>query len=293
MGRFGRPTETEKLEASMPIEPDPMWPPGVEPTHLTKAQRADTELVAAFTEIAGPVWHCAKCGRITEQSMMDSRYCSSCYDLETQNTTLAQKMNSNWMETAKELGLNIFERQPEETDMEWLIWCKYRAYYPLKLPTWTALAAECRASVATVTKAAQKWSFRVRLIAWSRFTDASIQEERIVAIKEMNAKQLSMNQVLQAKLSDAIDMIQPELLKPNEIVSLFKITTELERKIITAVDEKVETDVTDRRAKQVSETKPEDLGAVLEVLQRTGLLDGKTIGIETTTRIVAKEVDDE
>lgn len=289
MGRFGKPDEKELVDNSMPVAPDPFWPSGVAPTHLPSELRKNPEIIEQFTGAIGEIWHCEKCGRIDQKSLKDERYCHECYEKEVQNTALAQKINANWMEQAEELGLATFERQPEETDLEWLIWINYRAYYPLKLPTWTELASQCHTSVATVTKTAQKWSFKVRLIAWARHTDDSMQEQRIAAIKEMNAKQLGMAKKINEKLAEAIDKLDPDLLKPGEIVNLFKVATDLERKITSYVEEKVENTAAESKTKQFAETKVEDLSEVIAILQRTNIFDGKTIGIEQTTRIIAKE----
>lgn len=285
-------TTVDKVDIKkLPRTPDPFWPPGAAPTHLSRAEQENAALVKTFQEIKGPMWKCQSCGATLGQSTVDSRYCYTCYDKQAQNTKLAQRVNSNWMDEAKELGLEIFERQPEETNAEWAIWQAYRSYYPLKLPTWTELAKRTGHSVSVVTRAAAKWSYKVRLVAWARFTDDTVQEKRIAAIKEMNKKQLSMAQVLQDKLKDAIDTIDPALLKPNEIVNLFKVATEMERKITTYVDEKVASTASESGKKQIIATKPEDLGEVLEILQKTGVLNGKTVGIEQTTRIIAKEED--
>ena len=276
-------------EGLMPSKPDPFWPEGVAPSHLSPMEQKNADIVAPFVEVLGPQWHCAKCGRIDRKSLKDERYCNECYAQEVQNSALAKRINADWMEQSKELGLAVFERQPEETDLEWRIWEKYRSFYPLKLPTWTQLAAECETSVATVIKASSKWSFKVRLQAWARFTDDDSQEKRIVAIREMNEKQLSMAQRITEKLSTAIDAIQPEILRPGEIVNLMKVATELERRITTATPEKVESTAVDSKTKQVAVTKAEDLSDVISVLKEAGLLDNKVIGVEQTTRLIAKE----
>jgi hypothetical protein len=104
----------------------------------------------------------------------------------------------------------------------------------------------------------------------------------------MNKTQLNMALTMQDKLRDAIDMLQPEVLRPNEIVNLFKVATELERKIVTHVDDKVQADSAELKSKQVAETKPTDLAEVISILSKTGMLDGKTIGVEQTTRVIAK-----
>lgn len=274
---------------SMPESPDPFWPSGVAPSHLTVAKQQDTELVKQFTEVTGPIWHCEKCGAIQKQSMQDKRYCVDCLPSEAQNSAVAKMINANWMEEAKELGIAIFERQPEETEVEWRIWTAYRNHYPLSLPTWSQLSNETGCAVATIVRAAAKWSYKVRLVAWAQFTDGEMQEKRIAAIKEMNQKQLDMSQTIMNKLKDAIDILEPALLKPNEIVNLFKVATELERKIVSTVEEKVESTALESKSRQLAATKPEDLAEVVQILQKTGLLDGKIIGVEQTTRIIAKE----
>lgn len=283
-----QPRVDEIIEAqNMPTVPDPFWPVGAEPAHLSVEQRQSAEIKEAFGTL--DAWKCTKCGTTMNQSIADSRYCSQCYDLESQNSAMAKKVNSNWMEQSKELGLELYERQPEETDVEWHIWQTYRSYYPLKLPTWAELAAKCGSAVSTVVKTQAKWSFKVRMIAWIRMVDAGLQEERIVAIREMNEKQLNSAKMIQNKLSQAIENLDPDLLKPNEIVNLFKVATELERKITTSVTEKVETESGDAKAKQMAITKPEDLAEVIEILNKSGVLSGKSFGIEQTTRIIAEE----
>jgi transcription elongation factor Elf1 len=288
---FRKKDEIKVVDAGLPSKPDPFWPAGAAPLHLSKEMLSkDASILAPFIEKAGPLWRCSKCKTVDlTLKSSDKRYCINCLATEAQNSSLAKKTNSNWMDEAEELGLSIFERQPEETDNEWRVWVAYRSYYPNKLPTWTELANSVNMSVATVIRAAGRWSFKVRIIAWSKFTDESIQEKRIAAIKEMNEKQLGMAQTIQSKLAKAIELITPETLRPGEIVNLFKIATELERRITVYVDEKVESSVIGNKNNQVNLTKAEDINDVIAILQKTGLLEGKTIGIEHTTRLIAKE----
>lgn len=279
----------------MPEMPDPLWPEGAVPKHLSPAARANNAVAKAYGVGDGlVVWHCKKCGTTLNKSS-DSRYCVDCFKTEKQNSAVAKKVNADWMEDAAKLGLAIFERQPEETDLEWRIWTTYRDHYPLKMPTWSELAAEAGCSVAAVTRAAAKWSFKVRLQAWARYTDDTLLEQRAQAIKEMNERQLSMAKTVQEKLQEAIEAIDPLLLKPNEIVNLFKIATELERKVVTALPEKVEGTVLETGTKTEQLTKPEDLGEVINILAKTGVfnLPGKAVGVEQTTRILVKEDNDD
>lgn len=270
-----------------PVKPDPFWPTGATPDHLSPAQMAD----AKISEFVGvDPWTCVKCGTHLNKSSENPDYCVECWKKEANNTALARKVNSSWMEDSDALGLAYFERQPEETDMEWMIWERYRSHYPMKLPTWSELAKECGCSVGLVTRTAQKWSFKVRLQSWARYTDDSMMEERAAAIKEMNARQVGMAKTLQEKLKTAIDSIDPVLLRPGEIVQLLKVSAELERRIVTATPEKVEGTSLDVKQRQNNLTKPEDMNEIVSILAKTGVLPGQGIAVEqtTTTRIVAK-----
>ena len=270
-----------------PVKPDPFWPTGAVPDHLSPAQMADTKI----SEFVGvDPWTCVKCGTHLNKSSENPDYCVECWKKEANNTALARKVNSSWMEDSDALGLAYFERQPEETDTEWMIWERYRSHYPMRLPTWSELAKECGCSVGLVTRTAQKWSFKVRLQSWARYTDDSMMEERAAAIKEMNARQVGMAKTLQEKLKTAIDSIDPVLLRPGEIVQLLKVSAELERRIVTATPEKVEGTAVDVKQRQNNLTKPEDMNEIVSILAKTGVLPGQGIAVEqtTTTRIVAK-----
>ncbi len=286
---------SKQQTGNIPNKPDPFWPEGVEPRHLSNADKKNKAVDAAWKECGVamvPNWRCDDCGSSVDRSVKDNRYCTKCYLKHVENTKLAQKTNENWMEQAEQLGLAIYERQPEETDNEWLVWITYRAHYPLKMPSWTALSQECDLSVASVTKAASRWNYRARLVAWARQTDDTMQEERIVAIEEMNRRQLTMAKTIQEKLGTAIDRLDPTLLRPGEIVNLFKVATELERRVTMATPEKVESTATEAKSVSKPKTKAEDLSEVLGILQSTGVLQNtgsKVVGVEQKTTILVKE----
>ena len=285
---MGGGDEVKKVDKPVePVKPDPFWPVGAAPDHLSPAQLADAK-VSEFVGVSP--WTCVKCGTHLNKSSEHPDYCVECWKKEANNTALARKVNSSWMEDSDALGLAYFERQPEETDTEWMIWERYRSHYPMKLPTWSELAKECGCSVGLVTRTAQKWSFKVRLQSWARYTDDSMMEERAAAIKEMNARQVSMAKTLQDKLKTAIDSIDPVLLRPGEIVQLLKVSAELERRIVTATPERVEGTVADTGKKQGQLTKPEDMGELVAIPANAGVRHGQGSAVEqtTTTRIVAK-----
>lgn len=277
----------------VPDKPDPLWPEGAQPKHLGAQMNKDARVAAAFSAALGS-WKCSKCGTTLKKSK-DSRYCVDCYAKEVQNSALAQKVNANWMEDAEQLGIAIFERQPEENDLEWRIWTAYRAHYPLKMPTWGELAKEVGSSLAIVTRTAQKWSFRARLQAWARYADDSTMQDRVQAIQAMNKKQLSMSQTLLEKLKEAVDNLDPMTLKPNELVNMFKMATDLERRITTALPERVDGTVQDTGRKTEQLTKASDLSEVISILEKTGVLGktegSKTVAIEQATRVIVREDD--
>lgn len=279
----------------MAAGPDPFWPEGVMPTHLAPAERRVAAVQAAWKEQAGVdlSWRCEECGTMVDRSAKDPRLCNRCYIKAKEARALATRTNEGWQELAQSLGLAIYERQPEETDLEWRIWEKYRSYYPLALPTWSKLAEEVGCAVGTVTKAANRWNYRARMVAWAQFADSEGQEKRIAAIKEMNKKQLDMSQRLLEKVSEGIDQIDPALLRPNELVNLMKLSVELERKITSYVDEKVESTAVQTQTKERPKTKAEDLGEVLGILTQTGIIPGqdkkKVVGVEQKTTILVKE----
>lgn len=272
----------------MPTKPDPLWPDGAKPLHLSRKQQELAVKDSSYGDLKKSDWKCKMCGSEENPSLKEPTLCRACAALEKHNTALSQKTNSDWMEIAKELGLEIFERQPEETDTEWRIWDTYRNMYPAKLPTYKELSELVGCSQSTVVKVAQRWSFKVRLANWARYADSSIQETRIKAIQEMNQKHLTMAKNITEKLEVAIDKLQPEYLKPGEIVNLFKIATELERKATTYVDEKVDNVVVEAAANTKQLTKPEDISEIVNILQAAGMLNGKSIGVKTTTEFVVK-----
>ena len=286
--------QVDESQFGIPNVPDPLWPEEVVPTHLSECDKNDKLVSAAWKAVGVDTqWRCVECGNsnIAERSPKRPAVCNRCYENEVTNTALSRKTNEGWMEQSEALGLAVYERQPEETDEEWRIWQEYSRHYPLRLPKWTELAAACGCSVGKVTRAANRWNYKARMIAWARFVDSDTQEKRITALREMNEKQLSMAQSIQEKLTQAIDMIDPQLLKPNEIVNLFKVSVELERKIRATQEEKVESTSQDTKATVKTRTSAENIAEVLSILENTGVMpEGKKIvGVETKTTMLIKE----
>ncbi len=288
------PKEKEKKK-KQPKEPkvaapDPFWPVDAVPTHLTPEQQDAARDAGTFASLVAQEWKCSRCGSENAQSRDNPKYCSRCATEIQKQTVLAKTTNSDWMDKAKEYGLEIFERQPDETDTEWRIWETYRSYYPAKLPTWTALAEKVGCAVGTVVKAAQRWSYKVRILDWSRHCDASTQEERVEAVKRVHLEQNALAELMLQKVNDAIVSLEPEFMKPNEIVNLAKLATEMQRRSTEYVPERIDQPaIVDKTTAAQDITKVEDLNEITAILQKAGALQpGTTMGVEKTTRIVVR-----
>lgn len=205
---------------------------------------------------------------------------------------VAAVVDQDWQSLSRTLGLELYERQPEETDNEWLAWMTYREFYPGKLPTMSELAKKLHMTVATLLRYSQKWNWKVRMIHWARATDADIMSERREAIKEMNRQQLQLTQTMMSKLTEAMDYLDPAIMKPSEITNMMKFATGLQRDITEYVDDKIDQPGMDANTvKQSQLTKKEDLSSVAEILASVGLLDGKQIGIKTTEVVIKEDSD--
>lgn len=207
---------------------------------------------------------------------------------EGQGVVIAQ----DWQSLSRQLGLELYERQPEENDNEWLAWISYREYYPGKLPTMSELSKKIGMTVATLLKYSQKWNWKVRMIHWARATDADIMSTRRDAIKEMNRKQLQIADTMMDKLVEAMDYLDPATMKPAEITNMLKFATSLQKDINTYTPDEIDQPALDANVvKQAQVTKKEDLSSVAEILASVGLLDGGKIGIKTTEVVISKEED--
>lgn len=204
----------------------------------------------------------------------------------------------DWVEQAAALGLAVYERQPDEGDAEWLIWTTYRNHYPGRLPSWAELAKECGVSTAAVVKAANTWRYRMRIVAWGNNADAANADERIQAIREMNKQQLDQARILRAKVTEALDYLDPATLKPNELATLMKLANEQERRIVEALPEKVEGQaaMTADASAESHRTEAANVNEILSIMAAAGALGKSIIGVEkqtvTTERVVVQGTDE-
>lgn len=241
--------------------------------------------------------HCPKCGQDKPADSRDRHMCVDCAKAENNRSSYLRRNQGDWMEIAKDAGVDVWLQQPGETQLEYSIWVAYRDSYPGAKPSYRQAAEKCGTTLNFVRAVAQRWTFQARMQVWMAECDRITLAQRRSEILNMNAEHISMAQRLRDKIGVAIDAIQPETLKPSELSSLLKLATDLERKarLDTVDQEELRKDLyvdTDSAEMKRSPTKQSDLGEVVQILLKAGALGNITqVGIrETTTReIVAKE----
>lgn len=241
--------------------------------------------------------HCRKCGQDKPADSRDKHLCVDCARAENNRYSHLRKNQGDWMEVAKEAGIDVWLQQPGETQLEYSIWSAYRDSYPGQKPTYKGVAEKVGTTLNFVRTTSQRWTFQARMQAWMAECDRITLEQRRAEILNMNKDHVDMAQRLRNKMSNAIDMIEPAALKPSDLASLMKLATDLERKarLDTMDQEALRRDMfvdNDNPSIKKSPTKQGDLAEVAQILLNAGALGSITqIGIrETTTReIVAKE----
>jgi hypothetical protein len=198
------------------------------------------------------------------------------------------RTNHNWVEIAKEAELDLWERQPQETDHEYSVWMRYRDSYPGKRPVFRDIAEEAGITEAAVKHVSKRWNFATRMQAWVKHIDAAILERREAEIMSMNEQHVSMAARLNAKISKAIDMLSIEELTPKDINALIKTATELEKK--GRLDQmKPSTMFVDENPELAkNEIKTTDIAEILKVLGNAGVLENMGVRQTVTTEVVVK-----
>lgn len=245
--------------------------------------------------------HCRRCSQDKPADSRDKHLCVDCAKAENNRYSYLRRNQGDWMEIAKEAGIDVWLQQPGETQLEYAIWVAYRDSYPGTKPSYKEAAEKVGTTLNFVRTVAQRWTFQARMQAWMAECDRLTMEQRRHEILEMNADHVSMAKRIRDKLSVAIDSIDPATLKPSDLTGLMKLSTELERKarLDTIDQEALQRDlVVDKENPNIkkSPTKQSDLGEVISILLSAGALGSVTqIGVrETTTReIVAKSDDGE
>jgi ribosomal protein L32 len=238
---------------------------------------------------------CKRCGQEKLPHKNNPHLCVECAKAEQNRISYFRQHNNNWMQIAKEAGLELWERQPGETDREWQVWLAYRDAYPSIKPTYRKVAEQLGTTINVVKKVGQRWNFPLRLQAWAKHVDELTQRQREKEIVEMNKRHIEMATKLQEKIQTAINNINPHVLEPKDIKSLFQLSAELERKARLDKTEVSPVKIGDNNPElKKIETDANSLGEVIKILQGAGLVPkSPKVGIETTQRIVLKEDDEE
>ncbi len=233
---------------------------------------------------------CRRCGQEKTPHKTNTHLCEDCVKAENNRVSYYRYHNFNWIDVAKEAELELWERQPAETDREWQIWLAYRDMYPSKRPSYRQVAEQLGTTVAVVKKVAARWDFPVRLQAWAKYVDNLTLQQRQQEILDMNKKHIEMAQALNEKLATAINAIDPYELTPRDIKGLLQLSTELERKARLHNPDILRPELADENPYlKESPTKTEDLKEVLDILVKANVF--KTIGVRQTktTEVVVKE----
>lgn len=236
---------------------------------------------------------CRQCGQQKAASPRTPHWCVDCEKAYNNRYSFMRSQNADWMEVAKENGIELFERQPGETQLEWTIWQAYRDCYPGAKPSYKGVAEKAGTTYDFVKKTAVRWNFQIRMQAWITECDRMTMAQRRQEVLDMNADHIAMANKLRAKMHVAIDNIDPLSLKPGEVGSLMKTMAELERKAHTdtmaieamRADGFVDADNPELKK---SPTKQADLSEVLSILLKAGALGD--VGIRQTETKVTEVV---
>lgn len=238
---------------------------------------------------------CPRCGQLKEMDKRNPHICVDCAKAENSRVTYYRQHQSDWIAVAKESGLELWERQPGETQWEFTVWVAYRDSYPGKKPTYGSVAKQLNTTYESVKRIAQRWSFQVRMQAYMKHCDDITLLQRRNEILDMNKAHIDMAQKLREKLQTAIDNIDPGTLKPGEIATLAKLSADMERKaqIDTIAQEEMRSELlvdTDNPELRKAPTKQQDLSEVIQILQSAGALGQLTgVGIRTTQEVVVMD----
>ena len=235
--------------------------------------------------------NCPRCGREAEPHKSNPRLCVECVKAENNRVARLRK-NPNWIAEAEAACLELWERQPAETDREWQIWLTYRDMYPSTKPSYRAVADQLNTSVEAVRKASSRWHFPTRMQAWAKYVDTLIINKRRQEILDMNDQHVRLATLLNEKLEMAIKCLDPTDMKPNEITSMIKMVADLERRARLTEVELIKPDIgEDNPALKKSITKIDDMAEIVAVLQQSGALEAAgAVGVKktVTTEVVMR-----
>lgn len=234
---------------------------------------------------------CPRCGQTKQAHPVDKHLCVDCVNAENSRITYYRQHQDDWIANAKENGIDLWLQQPGETQWEYTVWTAYRDSYPGKKPSYGEVARQLDTTYNSVKKIAQRWTFQMRMQAWMKNCDDITMVQRRQEILDMNKSHVDMAAKLRSKLDVAIDMIDPTSLRPGEIATLAKLSSEMERKarVDTIAQEEIKQSLlvdNDNPAIKKSPTKQADLSEVVGILLKAGALgDINQIGVRQTTEI--------
>lgn len=235
---------------------------------------------------------CPKCSTEQPQESFRGGVCAACNKLE-QNRAYHIQKNTNWMELAEEAGIEVYERQPGESDSEYRVWVMYRDMYPAEKPSLKVAAERAGIAYKTIKNMSSKWSFAARMQAWITSVDEMQLNSRRNDIIKMNETHMEMAMTLNEKIHSAINMLDPQYLAPKDISSLMKMSTELERKakldqmeLVVAGNPNGYNDENPNLRK--SEVKTSDIGEIIKILGAAGVMGDFGVKQTTTTEVVVK-----
>lgn len=243
---------------------------------------------------------CPKCGcQQVEASESDPYICQRCAEAENSRVLLnRQQHREDWQLVAKDAGLELWDRQPGETDWEHSIWTAYRDCYPSRKANYRIVAEELKTTYSAVKAVGTRWQFAVRMQAWVKHVDQLTLAQRRQEILDMNATHIRLANKLNDKIEKSIEMIDPLTVKPSEIGSLMRTAAELERK---ARIESLEQD-TQRRdeiatggnlegKKNQKQATPDELKEVVDILSKAGVFNGLTVTKTTEVKVSEQAID--
>lgn len=267
------------------------------PDEKAKKEPETAEIVAIFDE--EPEFMCPKCGRTGVDKHPAERFCVDCVKAEKARLAKIHANNAGWQDVAIDNGLDLWERQPGESNWEYLIWTTYMGLYPYHKPTYKMVAEQLNTTYSTVKQVGKRWDFSVRLQAYISHCDAAMRQARLEAMVEMNNAYIDAAATLRSKLTEAVAQVRPEQLaaKPSELVAIAKLADDMERRARIDTDSRIEQLATmhgggEAEAKK-HVTKKDDLADVVKILMDSGALGSITqIGVRETTTREAVLVDD-
>lgn len=240
---------------------------------------------------------CPRCNQEGEPYKEGGTICRSCKNAEASRISRLRTHQGDWIEKAKEAGVEPWERQPGETTWEYEVWVAYRDMYPSMRPTYKAVAQKLAVSDSAVRHIASRWTFVARLQSWIKYTDSLTLAQRRSEILDMNKEYVDMAAALRGKVAKAIELVDPQAMRPSDISSLMKTAADIERKarVDTIAQEEMRAELTrgdDNPDLKKAPTSQGDLAEVIQILSAAGQLGTITqIGTRVTkeTMLMAKD----